>query len=292
MDRLAVNVDVDNLKFLTSADLAIEASLRAALGHRETIIVGRVYHSFIALIARIEADGSFLQQVRTLIDAVYDRGLEVSVSGNGMEGHKDTLAKVFGAERAPQFKRQSQVKGIVAGLQEMAKDIPNHFYRIKGQSLLDLRSINHSDELLEGPRVDFPVLVVSIKGGVNFYRLERVDAQPQKVIASIFGEFGLAGFLKLLAKDQPQVCVNELIDQAFKHGSNLRVDLTVGDIYGEGVNQVAGLHKDIIASSMGKANRQLVDVSDHDYIFSALAMFCINVGNLSALVVGSSHQRA
>ena len=292
MDRFAVSVDVDNLKFLTRADLALESSVRAALGHRKTKVVDQVYQSFVALVGRIEADGAFLQQVRALVDAVYERGLEVSVSGNGMEGHKETLAKVFGAERAAQFKRQSQVKGIVAGLQEMAKDIPNHFYRIKGQSLLDLKNISHAEELLEGPAVNFPVLVVSIKGGVNFYRLDHVGAQPHKVIASIFGEFGLAGFLKLIAKDQPQVSVNELIDQAFKLGSNLRVDLTVGDIYGEDVSQVAGLHKDIIASSMGKANRQLVDATDHDYIFSALAMFSINVGNLSALVVGSNHQRA
>ncbi len=291
MDGFAVNVDVDRLKFLTGCELGLEPALLAVLGHREIKVVDRKFHSFVALVSKVETDVKFLQVVRSLIDAVYERGLEVIVSGNGMEGHKETLAKVFGADRALLIRRQSQVKGIVAGLQEMAKDIPNQFYRIKGQSLLDLRSISHAEEMLEGPLVEFPILVVSIKGGVNFYRLDHIGAQPQKVIASIFGEFGLAGFLKLIAKDQPQVCVNELIEQAFMHGSNLRVDLTVGDIYGEGVNQVAGLHKDIIASSMGKANRQLVEVTDHDYVFSALAMFCINVGNLSALVVSSSHQR-
>jgi len=277
---------------LTGADLGLESSLLSALGHRRIKVVDKTYHSYLAMVSKMETDGAFLQQVKSLIDAVYDRGLEVIVSGNGMEGHKETLAKVFGADRAGLIKRQSQVKGIVAGLEEMARDIPNHFYRIKGQSLLNLKDISHTEELLEGPVVEFPILVVSIKGGVNFYRLDHIGAQPHKVIASIFGEFGLAGFLKLLTKDQPHVSVNELIEQAFKHGNNLHVDLTVGDIYGEGVNQVAGLHKDIIASSMGKANRQLVSATDYDYIFSALSMFCINVGNLSALVVGSSHQRA
>lgn len=291
MVRVAINVDLDRIKFLTSTVLELGGSAASALNHSEFSLDGQKYHSYLAFFSDIHIKPEVEKCVKNLIEFLFSRGYDFRLTGNGVDSRRKVLQDLFGEERFNGLKKHSQVKGITEGLKELSKDIPTHFYRIQGQPLLNLKSIKYSKELEQEPIIEYPLLAISIKGGVSFYRIESPESQPVKVIASILGEFGLAGCLKLIHQDDPNISINQIIAAAFKEGDNLKVDLTVGDIYGDGVSQVAGLHKDIIASSVGKSNQQLANPSKHDYVFSIIAMLCINLGNISSLVVRISNFR-
>ena len=148
--------------------------------------------------------------------------------------------------------------------------------------------IKYNQEAVTCGKVNYPLLLITIRGGITFYKIDSIDSPPRKVIASIFGEFGVIGFINILISQKKlhqNQSISSLLKQALAKGNNYNVDLTVGDIYGDGIQQVAGLHKNIIASSMGKSAHQLEDPDILDYIKSLLVMFAINVGNLGALAV-------
>ena len=116
--------------------------------------------------------------------------------------------------------------------------------------------IKQSPDSVSAGDIQYPLLLITIRGGITFYRIDSIDSPPRKVIASIFGEFGVIGFINILISQQKSLqnqSISSLLKQALAKGNNYKVDLTVGDIYGDGIQQVAGLHKNIIASSMGKS---------------------------------------
>lgn len=292
--RIAVNVDIDKIKLLTKSGIPTQLKTSSILPTFEqpiTIIGGVEYHSWVLYFSDLYSNEVSRKQVSECFQSFSSESLQVILSGNGIDSHKPMLQELFGKEFFESLPRKSQVYGIREGLFELQKSGPQHFYRIKPQNLLDMKTMVYSEEFEFESNLVFPLIVISIKGGVNFYKLESPDSQPQKLLASIMGELTIAGFIRLCLADSTSPSngvwskVNSLVDEAWRHGSNLKVDLTVGDIYGPGVDKIAGLHKDIIASSMGKSVQQLHSPSDLDYILSAVVMLAINIGNMGSLLV-------
>lgn len=289
MPDLGVNVDLDRIKFLSRQNPNLDKALETKTRLLVVEVVGVKYYSWIVAFCELAQDEAYRKDVKATIEHFYQKETCIFFSGNGLEANKNSLGDLFGQSKLEGFKRYSQVSGIIEGLRILIGKTENspYFYRLKPQSLLDVKAIKYSPEVELPSDVKFPTLVVNIKGGVTFYRLDSLYSKPIKVLASIFGEFSLSGLIKLFTDKFPGESLNQIIKRALLEGSNLKVDLTVGDIYGEGIGQVAGLHKDIIASSLGKTNASLEGVSDLDYIAGAIVMFAINVSNISSLVVSS-----
>jgi Fumble len=297
--RIAVNVDIDKIKVLTkySVPSELKQSPRIVLYQQPVSEIGGVqYFSWVIYFADLYSDEECKKEITACFGCFSSDEYQILLSGNGIDSHKTLLEQLFGSELFNSLARKSQVYGIREGLFTLQNSGPQHFYSIKPQNLLDMKSMVYSEDMEFPGRVIFPLIVISIKGGVNFYKLESPDAQPKKLLASIMGELTIAGFVRLCLTDPNTPSngvwsrVNTLIDESWRSGSNLKVDLTVGDIYGPGVEKIAGLHKDIIASSMGKSASQLKDTSDLDYIVSAIVMLAINIGNMGSLLVVSSDQ--
>lgn len=68
------------------------------------------------------------------------------------------------------------------------------------------------------------------------------------------------------------------------NGDNIKIDMTVEDIYGDELSNL-GLSKDIIASSFGKAvhNKNKLKYSQKDLIRSLITMIAVNIGQMSWL---------
>ena len=292
--RIGITVDLDKLKCIQMKehgkcildDLELQP-LAKRLNPQEIELNGEKYETFLIFFSEMYHDEKFKEQIKHLFQYLAHRKICIRLAGNGLELNKKVLNEIMEENyKAGSVKKCSQVKGITEGLRLLAKSGISNFYGIKGQSLLDFKGVKYSSDIEKAGNLIFPTLVISIKGGVSFYMVQSMDTMnPKKVIASIFGEFALAGIIKLMNSEPKHESVGKMIRRAWEKGSNLKVDLTVGDIYGDGVQQVAGLHKDIIASSMGKSVSQLHDTTDSDYIFSAVVMFGINIGSIGSLVV-------
>lgn len=286
MPSLGVNVDLDRIKFLSRQPPELHKDLAVKTKMLAVDINGIKYYSWIVYFVELTADKTFFEEIKQNIHRYFQKEVNFYFSGNGLEANKKLLTDLFG--KMDHFPLYSQVAGIVQGLRVLIDGNPKspYLYRLKPQSLLDIKSIKFTPEIELPSDVNFPLLIVNIKGGITYYKLEDINAKPKKVIASIFGEFSLTGLIKLLSTKFESESINSIIKRALKEGSNLKVDLTVGDIYGEGINQVAGLHKNIIASSIGKSHEATLESSDLDYIAGAIVMFAINVSNICSLVVG------
>lgn len=290
MVKLAVNVDIDRLKFLSTVRPEANEDLLKRMKLLEVKIGQKTYYSGIIYIVDLQSDHSYLAEIQTVLNH-YSKKIqtELVMAGNGVEAHKLLLVQLFGEENFAKLPRSSQIQGIGEGLRLLLKYGAEHFYCLKGQSLLKIGSIRFNPVDLSPGKIIYPMLIVNVKGGVTFYRVDSPSSPPCKVLSSIFGEFCLAGMVKLFLNGGEGRSINGVLKQAWKEGANFKVDLTVGDIYGDGISQVAGLDKDIIASSMGKSRKQLANPLDLDYIFSALVMFGINIGNIGSLVVLYAH---
>lgn len=293
--RIALNVDIDKIKLLTKHSIPSPFSGNSRLGmfyQPQVEIGGTTYHSWVIYFSDVYHDQECKQDLAGCFQALSQKDYQILLSGNGIDTHKSLLEQLLGAEVFNSLPRKSQVFGIREGLFTLQKSGLHNFYSIKPQNLLDMKTMVYSEDMEHSSELVFPLIVISIKGGVNFYKLDSPDAQPKKLLASILGELTIAGFIRLCVTDPANSSngiwsrVNQLVDESWKSGSNLKVDLTVGDIYGPGVDKIAGLHKDIIASSMGKSAAQLKETTDLDYILSAVVMLAINVGNMGSLLVG------
>ena len=67
-------------------------------------------------------------------------------------------------------------------------------------------------------------------------------------------------------------------------GDNIKIDMTVEDIYGDKLTNL-GLSKDVIASSFGKAvhDRNKLKYSQKDLIRSLITMIAVNIGQMTWL---------
>lgn len=126
----------------------------------------------------------------------------------------------------------------------------------------------------------FPYLLVNIGSGVSILRVDSEDSF-KRISGSSVGGGTFWGLAKLLTNV-------ESFDEALqltRLGSNRKVDMLVGDIYG---TDYQNLGKDVIASSFGKASylhpRTLEErATKEDIAHSLLLTVCNNLGQIAHL---------
>lgn len=223
------------------------------------------------------------------LKVIKELDLSLALTGSGIEVHKALLETLFGGEAAfSQVPRLKQMSGLTRGLQKILRENSDQFYSLKPQLLNNISAIKYKPEHKLESGIVFPLVLITIKDGISFYRWESPESEPKKIISSILGESSLLGFVNLIRSEgkETQTSIQDILVRASSVGDNRKVDLTVGDIYGDGISQVANLDKNILASSMGKSAKELAeDVRDEDYIYSMILMLGINLGNIGALVV-------
>lgn len=93
----------------------------------------------------------------------------------------------------------------------------------------------------------YPYIFVNLNKSATFYRVS--DATSfMKLSGSIIGDSTIEGLIQLAGLSGS---LEEVFQKAFEEGENANVDLTVGDIYGNGCSSLK-LPNELIASSMGK----------------------------------------
>jgi pantothenate kinase len=83
----------------------------------------------------------------------------------------------------------------------------------------------------------YPILLLNLKSGVSYYKIEFPYGPLIKTIGSVLGESTLSALCRIIDGNSEKP-TSELIKESFGVGNNKNVDLTVGDIYGEGANEI------------------------------------------------------
>ena len=122
----------------------------------------------------------------------------------------------------------------------------------------------------------FPILLVNVKTGTSFYRVDS-PADFVRVGGSSIGSSTINGLSKNLTGTS---CLSASVTLAQKLEHPSEADLLVSDIYGGDCDSI-GLAGNIIASCFGKANNGEVD--SPDLAKSLLDLLCINTAQLTNL---------
>lgn len=127
----------------------------------------------------------------------------------------------------------------------------------------------------------FPYLLVNIGSGVSMLKVEG-DGDHERVSGSSLGGGTFWGLCRLLTKVR---AFDEMLELSAK-GDNAKVDMLVGDIYGDRDYSSIGLSATTIASSFGKVISDDKDLDDYEPADIAMAlcrMVSYNIGQLAYL---------
>ena len=93
----------------------------------------------------------------------------------------------------------------------------------------------------------YPYLLVNLRSGATFTIVESKDSFRRYCGTSIGVPFAI-GVLRYLDmfKDPTEMC------ESARHGDSSKIDMSVGDIYGNNAYEGVGLGKNMIASSFGR----------------------------------------
>lgn len=138
----------------------------------------------------------------------------------------------------------------------------------------------------------FPILLVNVKTGTSFYRMD----SPTDFVRVGGSSIGVSTIMALGKTLLQESSIRKMIDIGKTSGTASKVDLLVEDIYGGDCDSI-GLAGSIIASCLGKATGDSVS-SPADVAKSLLDMICMNTAQLTnlhakvhkcrtALIVGS-----
>lgn len=128
----------------------------------------------------------------------------------------------------------------------------------------------------------YPYLLVTIGTGVSILRVDG-PRQHVRVSGSTIGGGTYWGLIRLLTDMEDFDAVLKLAER----GDPTKVDMMVGDIYGESdVVQKMGLRSDLVASSFGKLvakDDPSSDLKEEDLARALLLMITINIGQVAYL---------
>lgn len=157
--------------------------------------------------------------------------------------------------------------------------------RVIGSSHHSISAPYPSKSVLEAIRVpvhladlqdSFPILLVNIKSGSSFYRID----SPNEIVRVGGSSIGASTISALGRRLLDTASVSEIVSDALKLEHASKADLLVEDIYGGDCDSI-GLPGSIIASCFGKANNASCD--SPDIAKSLIDLMCINTAQLASL---------
>ena len=217
--------------------------------------------------------------------------MNIHLTGNGIEMHSDLISFITETRLGlvnPIINKHRSIDRIYSAVNYLLDAKYPFLYQISPPSILEVTKLTPEDKFqkeflnFEEKDLEFPLLFINLKSGVSYYKVSEKGGKLEKTIGSVFGEATLSGLCRLVCKDYTER-PSKLIDQSFSTGKSTKVDLTVGDIYGESYGEI-GLDSNLVASSLGKPQSKLEGVTDNDYYRSFISMLAINLSNIAALV--------
>ncbi|KAL7444160.1 hypothetical protein ACHAXM_009287 [Skeletonema potamos] len=223
---------------------------------------------------------------------------EIGATGGG--AHK--FASMWDTVLGITMSKQGEMDSLVAGMQFVLCDIEGECYTFKPVKDSPVanppRSSERTDE--RQPRVDqwwtskkvqrepvtsdpYPYLLVSIGTGVSILRVDG-PRKHERISGSTIGGGTYWGLCRLLTGSDS---FSAVLDLASK-GDPTKIDMMVGDIYGEGSNALEklGLKSDIVASSFGKLvtkQNPSEGIKEEDLARALLLMVTNNIGQVAHL---------
>lgn len=127
----------------------------------------------------------------------------------------------------------------------------------------------------------YPYILVVIRSGMTIHRVNSVN-KIAKIGSSAIGGSTFVGLMRMLTKfTDPEQAIHQSIS-----GNNMKIDLSVGDIYGYGI-EISGLKSEVIASSFAKASKlsseERKKLEDKDVCMSICSMVMINMIQIAYL---------
>ncbi|CAL8471142.1 g10684 [Coccomyxa elongata] len=223
------------------------------------------------------------QRIDDCIDFIEAKGLHRTHNGNGEpDGRVRIVATGGGAFKyAEKFEKRL---GVILEKEDEMDCL------VSGSNFL-LKAIRHEAFMYENGQTTFspantdqdlyPYLLVNIGSGVSMLKVEG-DGQYERVSGSSLGGGTFWGLCRLLTKCRS---FDEMLELSSR-GDNSKVDMLVGDIYGDRDYSAIGLSASTIASSFGKVVAQDKDLEDYDPADIAVAltrMVSYNISHLAYL---------
>ncbi|CCM03657.1 uncharacterized protein FIBRA_05801 [Fibroporia radiculosa] len=216
------------------------------------------------------------------------RGVKIMATGGG--AHR--FYELFGCELQVEVRREDEMECLIEGLKFLTL-IPDEVYYFSDELISAVSHPPPSGGALERPSPDpptyavtfeesptpqLPCLLVNIGSGVSIVKVDE-DGSYERVSGTSLGGGTLWGLLSLLT---PATTFDEILELS-EQGDNSRVDMLVGDIYGQDYSKF-GLKSTMIASSFGKVfkNRgQKGTFTPQDISKSLLYAVSNNIGQIA-----------
>jgi hypothetical protein len=227
------------------------------------------------------------------IDLAQQTDVDMHITGNGIQMHK-ALIQYISEQRLglvnPILNKHRSIDRIYAALNYLMDVKYKFLYEIiepPGVGFTKITDLtpftkNHLD-FANGDSLEYPLLLMNMKSGVSYYKIREKGGPLEKIMGSILGESTMSGMCKLFGMNTENRA-SESIKDSYRLGCSTKVDLTVGDIYGEAVAGL-GLDADLLASSFGKpAPEAEAKVNVYDTYNSMATMFTVNSSNIAALI--------
>ena len=193
----------------------------------------------------------------------------MQVTGGGAYKYSELIETKLGLN----INKEDEMLCMIRGCNFLLRNISDEAfsYQRKDDPAYTFQSVN--------PGNMFPYLLVTIGSGVSILKVES-DDKFERIGGTATGGGTFWGLGKLLTKAKD---FDELLELAAV-GDHRKVDMLVRDIYGEKDNyQTLGLPADLIASSLGKVQRDRSDFADADIARSLLYMISNDIGQIASL---------
>jgi type II pantothenate kinase len=170
------------------------------------------------------------------------RKLSIMATGGGAFKFYDRIRERLGVE----VQREDEMECLIKGLDFFITQIPNEVFTYDDDADPET-AVEYQDPIHDADDV-YPYLLVNIGSGVSMIKVSG-RSQYERIGGTSLGGGTLWGLLSLLTGART---FDDMLAMADR-GDNTRVDLLVGDIYGEGMGyEKIGLSEKTIASSFGK----------------------------------------
>lgn len=224
---------------------------------------------------KIDACIEFLKDLlqRHTVNTNRDQRPVLYATGGGAHLFYDQLCKVLGVE----VKRVDEMRALIQGCNFLLQEIPYEAFAYEESASDDNKDQNIKYK--ETPSNLFPYMLVNIGSGVSILKVTGPDTF-ERISGTSLGGGTLWGLLSLLTEAES---FDDILKMSTR-GDNSKVDLLVGDIYGDDYSKI-GLKSSTIASSMGKVFRKGLggEFKSEDIARSLLYMVSNNIGQISYL---------
>ncbi|KAJ1258511.1 hypothetical protein BS78_10G080800 [Paspalum vaginatum] len=214
----------------------------------------------------------------------------VFFGGSYIRGHRSTMENI---SYAIDFWSQSQMQAVFLRHEGYlgALGALMSYGDCNGENITLEKEPQHESAPVDGTSADeendsniFPYLLVNIGSGVSMIEVIG-KGKFERIIGSHLGGGTILGLARLLTGCSSYEEFLELSQR----GNNLTVDLTVGDIYGEGGYPKIGLPASTTAASFGKVNSsKLSEYRVEDLAAALLNSFTYNIGQIAYFVANLS----